>query len=576
MNKFKHKMKRNKKQYFNRKTVLAFVVLAVFFLLFAKLIYIQIFLHNKISHNVSKMVNRQIIEIPKRGDILDIKGNILATSVKKYNIFLDPKIIDDFSSVKEVLLKAGIEIKEKSLNEFGGKAYVPIAYDIDSNIVSNIKMMKLRGIGFESKYVRKYPEGKVLSNILGITGYDGNGLEGIEKICNECLLGSSVTMSTHRDGRGWIIPNKIVEQSKICGQNVILSIDRNIQYIAEQELRKSFEKYQAKRAICIVQNPKTGGILAMVSLPDFDHSTKIKDLKVLRNAAISDIYEPGSTFKIVTVAAALEANRVKLSDTFDLENGKLKIAGHTIKDDHKIEGVVNLSRAMEGSSNVAMIKIARKLGSNDFYEYIRKFGFYSLTGIDLPSEGKGLLLDVKRWNALTLPNISFGQGIGVTALQMINAFTAIANDGVLLKPYIVQKIGKYDVDNVQTNFGVMEIRRVVSKETAYKMKKMLQRSVDFGTGKKAKVKGYTVSGKTGTSQKIDPETKTYSKKYYIGSFCGMLPALEPEFVVLVIIDEPKGQSYYGSSVASPVFASIAQSIAHYLEIPKDDISKNKV
>jgi cell division protein FtsI (penicillin-binding protein 3) len=231
---------------------------------------------------------------------------------------------------------------------------------------------------------------------------------------------------------------------------------------------------------------------------------------------------------------------------------------------------------MEMSSNIAMVKIAKKLGSNDFYEYIRKFGFYSLTGIDLPSEAKGLLLDVKHWNALTLPNISFGQGIGVTALQMINAFTAIANNGVLLRPYIVQRISKYDTDNAQTNFDAMEIRRVISKETAYTMKKMLKNSVDYGTGKKAKVKGYTVSGKTGTSQKIDHETKTYSKKYYTASFCGMLPALEPEFVMLVIIDEPKGQSYYGSSVASPVFASIAQSIAQYLKIPKDDISKSKV
>jgi cell division protein FtsI (penicillin-binding protein 3) len=573
-------MKKNKRKNFNRKTVLVFIVLTVFFLLFAKLIYIQIFLHNKISHSVDKMVNRQIVEISKRGDILDTKGNILATSVKKYNIFLDPQIIEDFCSVKEILLKNGIQIKEKNLTEFGDKSYVPIAYDVESNIANKIKMMKLRGIGFESKYVRKYPEGDMLSNILGIIGYDGNGLEGIEKICNECLLGSSVTMSMHRDGRGCIIPTKIVEQSKICGQNVILSVDRNIQYIAEKELRKSFEKYQAKRAVCIVQSPKTGSILAMVSLPDFDHSTKIKDLKVLRNTAISDIYEPGSTFKIITVAAALETNKVKLSDTFYLEKGKLKIADHTIRDDHKIEGKVSLSKAMEMSSNIAMVKIAKKLGGSNFYEYIRKFGFYSLTGIDLPGEGRGLLLDIKYWNALTLPTISFGQGIGVTPLQMINAFTAIANDGVLLRPYIVQRmgkrIGKYNADNIQKKDDIMEIRRIVSKETAYTIKKMLKNSVDFGTGKSAKVKGYTVGGKTGTAQKIDTGTKTYSKKYYTASFCGMLPAMDPEFVVLVIIDEPKGQSYYSASVTAPVFASIAQSIAHYLEIPKDDVSKNKV
>jgi cell division protein FtsI (penicillin-binding protein 3) len=565
-----------RKKTLNRKTVLAFIVLSVFFVLFVKLIYIQIFLHNTISHNVGRMVNRQTIEVPKRGDILDTKGNILATSVKKYNIFLDPKIIENFANIKDVLLKNGIQVKEKNLSDFGNKSYVPVAYDVDSSVVNNIKMMKLRGVGFESKYARKYPEGKMLSNILGITGNDGNGLEGIEKTWNNYLLGNSVIASTYRDGRGYIVQNKLIDQYKICGQNVILSIDRNIQYIAEQELRKSFEKYQAKKAVCIVQNPKTGSILAMVSLPDFNYLEKIKDLKVLRNAAISDIYEPGSTFKIVTVASALEENKAKLSDTFYLENGKLKIADHTIRDDHKINGKVSLSRAMEMSSNIAMIKIARKLGNSDFYRYIRRFGFYSLTGIDLPGEAKGLLLDVKHWNALTLPTISFGQGIGVTALQMINAFTAIANDGVLLKPYIVQRIGKYNENDTQENFHTMEIRRVVSKETAYMMKKILKNSVDFGTGKSAKVSGYTVGGKTGTSQKIDPLTKTYSKKFYTASFCGMLPAMEPEFVVLVIIDEPKGQSYYGSSVASPVFSSIAQSIAQYLKIPKDDIAKSKV
>ncbi|MDR1523319.1 MAG: penicillin-binding protein 2 [Endomicrobium sp.] len=569
-------MRRNIKKHINRKTVLVLMVLAVFFLLFTKLVYIQIFLHDKIRCNVDKMVNRQIVEISKRGDILDTKGNILATSVKKYNIFLDPQVIEDFSNVKDSLFTNGIQIKEKDLNDFGNRAYVPIVYNVDSSIADNIRSTKLKGVGFESKYVRSYPEGKMLSNILGITGCDGNGLEGIEKICNNCLLGSRVTSNMHRDGRGYIIQNKVIDQSKICGQNVILSIDRNIQYIAEQGLRKSFEKYQAKKAICIVQNPKTGSILAMVSLPDFDHLEKIKDLKVLRNAAISDIYEPGSTFKIVTVASALEEGKVKLSDTFYLENGKLKIADHIIKDDHKIDGMVSLSRVMEMSSNIAMVKIAKKLGNNDFYEYIRKFGFYSLTGIDLPGEAKGLLLDIKEWNALTLPTISFGQGIGVTALQMINAFSAIANDGVLLKPYIVQKICNCNDDSPQKIFNPMEIRRVVSKETAYTIKKILKNAVDLGTGKSAKVKGYTVAGKTGTAQKIDPLTKTYSKKFYTASFCGMLPAMEPEFVILVIIDEPKGQSYYASSVASPVFASIAQSIAQYLEIPKDDLGDKKV
>ncbi|MDR2351234.1 MAG: penicillin-binding protein 2 [Endomicrobium sp.] len=514
------------------------------------------------------MVNRENVETPKRGDILDVKGNILATSIKSYTVFLDAKMIEDFETLKKVLSENGIKIKEKNLYDLKNMSYIPIAFNVDSFTVEKIKGTKLKGVGFEAKYTRRYPQGRLLAHILGITGRDGSGLEGIEKICNANLSGKTIKTKIIRDGRGQIIRNQFLNTQEIYGCNIELTIDRNIQFIAEQELRKAFEIYKATKAICIVQDPKTGKILAMVSLPDFDCSDKIKDIRRLRNSAISDLYEPGSTFKIVTVSAALEERKTKLSDSFYLENGKFRIAGHTIKDDHKIEeGSAVLSRIFEMSSNIGMIKIAQRLGADLFYDYIRKFGFYSLTGIDLPGEAKGLLMDVKRWNALTLPNISFGQGIGVSALQIINAFSSLANDGVLLRPFVIQKITKCNSE--EEIFEKKEIRRVVSKDTAYIMKKLLKNVVDLGTGKSAKIQGYTIGGKTGTAQKIDPSTKTYSTKYYTASFCGMVPAMNPEFVVLVIIDEPKGSSYYAASVASPVFASISKRIAEYLCIEKD-------
>jgi cell division protein FtsI (penicillin-binding protein 3) len=567
-------MRKNKKKQINRKTALALMTLAVFFLLFAKLTYVQILLHDKISQSVSKMVNRENIELPKRGDILDSQDKILATSIKQYSVFIDAKVIEDFSKVKSILLENAIAIKEEKISDFNNKSYAPVAFDISPDIVDKIKNEKLKGIGFESKYKRKYPQGRFLSHVLGITDCDSNGLEGIEKVCNEFLCGNSVVTKTHRDGRGRIIQDNLVDQSKICGQNIKLSIDNNIQFIVEQELRKAFEKYKAKKAVCIVQNPQTGGIIAMASLPDFDSSDKIKDVSVLRNLAISDIYEPGSTFKIIPIAAALEMGKVKLSDTFYLENGRLKIAGHTIRDDHKLEGQASLNKVIEMSSNIGMVKIARKLGNEDFYEYIRKFGFYSMTGIDLTGEAKGILMDIKNWNALTLPTVSFGQGIGVTAIQMVNAFSAIANDGLLLKPYVIQKIGKFESeDEADANsFKSKEIRRVVSARTACTVKKLLKSAVDVGTGKSAKIDGYTVGGKTGTAQKVDPKTKTYSTKCHTASFCGMVPSMDPKFVILVIIDEPKGGSYYASSVASPVFANIAKRTAEYLGIKKDDIA----
>jgi cell division protein FtsI (penicillin-binding protein 3) len=549
----------------NRKIILTLLVLIFFFILFIKLIFVQIFLHTRINNTVEKMINRENVELAKRGDILDSKGNVLASSVKKYNVFLDPQVIEDFYRLKSVLSENGIKIKEKNLNEFGKTAYVPIAFNTDAKFIDEIKKAKLRGIGFESKYTREYPEGRLLVHILGITGFDGNGVAGIEKTYNEILSGKSIITKNIRDGRGHIIRDKFIDKTKVCGQNVKLSIDRTIQFIAEQELRKAFDKYKAKKAICIIQNPKTGNILAMVSLPDFDYSTKIKDIEVLKNSAISDIYEPGSTFKIVTVSAALEQGEIKPSDVFYLENGKYRIANHVIKDSHKIGDYASLSKAMEQSSNIAMVKIAQKLGKENFYKYIRKFGFYSLTGIDLPGEAKGLLMDIKKWNILSLPTISFGQGIGVTAIQIINAFSAIANDGVLIKPSVLI-IEETDIEAHNPN----EIRRVVSVETAQVVKKLLKSVVDSGTGKSAKVSGYTVGGKTGTAQKFDPKTKTYSSKYYVASFCGMVPAMNPEVVILVIIDEPKGTSYYASSVASPVFANIAKRTLEYLNIEKDD------
>ncbi|MCA6072124.1 MAG: penicillin-binding protein 2 [Endomicrobium sp.] len=570
-------MRKKKIKKINRKTALIFVIMSVFFLLFAKLVYVQIILHGKINRTVDKMINRENVETPKRGDILDFNRKILATSIKKYTVFLDPKVIKDFNRVKTVLANNGIKIKEKQLSDFGNTSYVPIAFNINMDIVDKIKKEQLKGIGFVTKYVRQYPEGRLLAHILGITDSDGNGLEGIEKICNESLSGNTIMTKIRRDGCGRIIQDKLVNQSKTRGQNVELSIDRTIQFITEEELRKVFEKYKAKKAVCIVQDPKDGKILAMVSLPDFDCSDKIKDISILRNAAISDVYEPGSTFKIVTVAAALETKKVKLSDTFYLENGKFKIADHTIRDDHKIQGSASLSKSMEMSSNIGMVKIAQKLGSENFYEYIRKFGFYSLAGIDLPGEERGLLMDVKRWNALTLPTVSFGQGIGVTALQIINAYSAIANDGILTKPCVIKKIEKLNADGETEMDGNIlesrEIRRVVSTETAHAIKKILKNTVELGTGKSAKINGYTVGGKTGTAQKVDPATKTYSTKHYTASFCGMVPAMNPAFVILVVVDEPKGSSYYAASVASPVFANIARRTAEYLGIEKDDVTQ---
>ena len=390
---------------------------------------------------------------------------------------------------KKKLSVYGIKIKQRNLKEFGNTSYVPLPYILDEETVRKIKAEKILGVGFDSKYIRQYPEGRLLAHILGITGSDGKGLEGIEKVCDAYLSGEKVKTGQYKDGRGKVIHDKFVDTSKIRGLDITLTIDKNIQFIAEQELRKAFSDNKASKAVCIVQNPKNGAIVAMVSLPDFDFSDKIKNSGSLRNAAVSDIFEPGSTFKIVTVGAALDAGFIKPNDIFYLENGRMKIGKHTIRDDHKIKGYASLGKIMEQSSNIGMVKIAQKMGNANFYSSIRKFGFYSLSGIDLPGEAKGILLDEQNWSALILPTVSFGQGIGVTAIQLVNAFSAVANGGKLMKPIIIKNIENTSLENMSF-FEPQEIRSVMSSETAAQMRKILKGVVEKGTGKNAKVPGY--------------------------------------------------------------------------------------
>jgi cell division protein FtsI (penicillin-binding protein 3) len=274
---------------------------------------------------------------------------------------------------------------------------------------------------------------------------------------------------------------------------------------------------------------------------------------LLRNNAINYVVEPGSTFKVVVLAGILQENLFKVTDKINCENGKLEVAGQIIKD-HEKQGVISVSQVIEYSSNIGTAKLALALGAERFYKYIKMFGFNSMTGIDLNGEEKGLLKPTAQWSKRSLHTISFGQEIATTPLQTVNAFSAIANGGVLLKPKIIKSIGDVNYQSKEV------IRRVVSDATSYKMRQILKNVVDKGTGKSAKIKGYTVGGKTGTAQKIDPQTGKYSTKHYVASFCGMVPAMDPEIVILVMFDEPKGE-YYAASVAAPVFAKIASKTA---------------
>ncbi|MDR2860623.1 MAG: penicillin-binding protein 2 [Elusimicrobiota bacterium] len=548
-----------------------FFVFLIFAVLILRLAYIQIINHSKIDRIVSRMVSREGIVQAKRGDILDSTGRVLAASAHRYKLFINLRQVTDFQAVKKVLAENGIFIEQKSPKDFNGAVYILIKQNLQEEIVRKIKDKKVDGIVFEDGYTRQYPEGAMVAHILGYVGSDDKGLSGIEFSFNDYLAGKDVRLKQTRDGKGNIISDKIIDRAEIGGEDVRLTIDMKIQFIVEQELKKAFLINKAKHAACIVQDPKTGEILAMVSLPDFLPTEKISDVALLRNYAISDTFEPGSTFKIVAISAALNEKKIKSDDLFFLENGRLKIPGHPpINDDpnHKTLGNASVKTIMAYSSNIGLVKIAQKLEKRLFYEYIRKFGFYSLSAIDLPGESRGSLRDLREWDNVTiLPYLSFGQGLSATAIQIVGAFSVIANGGVLMRPVLIKSIGSKDYSEL---YGQRQIRRVISPETAAEVRDMLKGVVDFGTGKSAKVPGYTVGGKTGTGQKYDSALKRYSNQKYTASFVGMIPAMDPKVVIFVMFDEPTGD-YYAASIAAPVFKRIAERIAQYLNIPKDDI-----
>ncbi|MCL2389275.1 MAG: penicillin-binding protein 2, partial [Elusimicrobia bacterium] len=320
---------------------------------------------------------------------------------------------------------------------------------------------------------------------------------------------------------------------------------------------------RSKRATVIVQNPNTGAILAMANMPDFTPGQPIADLSLLRNRAVSDVFEPGSTFKIIPFAGAFEEEVININDTFPTgTNGRFRIFGHTIRDVSIIRGGATPRVIMERSSNIGTLHIAQQLGRERFYDYIRRFGFNNISGIDLPAEARGILADHTRWCGLSLPNISFGQGIAVTPLQLINSFSAIANGGVLMRPHIVKSIETTAGERIYME--PMQIRRVISSETSELMRDILKTS----SGPTAQVRGFSVAGKTGTAQKPCPRTGRYMARTYISSFCGFVPAKNPQVTILVILDEPQGE-FFASVIVSPVFARMAEQIVQYLNLTPD-------
>lgn len=537
-----------------------------------RLVQLQVLDFGEFTQRAQRQQQRSIEVAPRRGAIYDRNGHELAMSIAVDSVFAVPSEIPDQATAATLLAKvlqadpADIEARLKS-----SRAFAWIARKLDADTADRIRALNLRGIYFQKESKRFYPKRELAAQALGYVGMDDEGLGGLERAYDARLRGKPGSMIITMDAkRRWF---GRVERQPESGDNLVLTIDEKIQYIAERELEAAMRQTHAAAGTVVVENPRTGEILALANRPSFNPNTfRTADPQALSDRAVSDIYEPGSTFKLVTLAAALDQGLTRPDEVVDCQMGSITIAGLKIHD-HKPYGDLTVAQILAKSSDVGAIKVGLRLGDQRFDRYIRAFGFGSQTGIELPGETRGIARPVSRWSKVSIGAISMGQEIGVSAVQLTAMISSIANDGVWVAPRIVA--GTAPPGPLQpVAFHPAEQRRVISTLTAAQIKKMMEGVVmPGGTGPRALLDGYTVAGKTGTAQKADPATHTYSKSKYVASFAGFAPVNNPAVTIVVVLDSPVGE-HEGGQVAAPVFQRIAKQVLAYLNVPQDVVPTN--
>ena len=510
---------------------------------------------------------KEWIVLPKRGAVMDRAGEPLALSLEAQSVYARPHRIHDPGSVSLALAKIlnlnVVEVKQKMTSD---KPFVWIKRQIGPQEAAQIQTLSIGGIGMFYEPNRYYPQGQLAGQVIGFVGRDSEGLEGLELHYNGYIRGETGSSVTERDALGRRVLVQGVGGLQIPpGGDIHLTLDTSIQHLAEKELEATISKYRAKAGTAIVVEPFTGEVLALANYPSFNPNNFSKQSsQQKRNRAIADSFEPGSTFKTILAAAALEEGVVGKDDLFYCEMGKYAYAGKLIHDTHPY-GWLPFSKILQVSSNIGFTKVAEKLKREWYFKYIEKFGFGQITGIDVPGEVPGLLRKPESWSAIDLATHAFGQGISATPMQMVMAYAAIANGGFLMRPYLVRRVVGSKGEVLLENQPHV-VRRVVSEKTSRLLASMLKEVTnEGGTGTMAKVEGFEVAGKTGTAQKADLTHGGYAAKR-VGSFVGFVPADAPKLVALVLVDEPE-VNVYGGVVAAPVFRNIARGALRHLAVP---------
>jgi cell division protein FtsI (penicillin-binding protein 3) len=575
-------------------------LICLFFLLWAlaigaRLFWLQVVRHKEFLERAQKQQQRTFEVAPRRGVLYDRNLHELAMTVQADSIYAVPNEIDDNQAAAHALaalVHTDPEDAETTEDQIvarldKGKDFAWVARRVTPEVAARVRGLiasqGIKGVYFQKEFERFYPDSEIAAQVLGYVGLDDNGLGGLEQKFDGQLHGVPGRMYTAVDARSRVMGS--TEHEPEPGRNLELTIDENIQFLAERALDHAMERTQAANGTVVVQDVHSGQILALAIRPTFNpNQFRRTTPALLRNHAVSDVYEPGSTFKLVTYSAALEQGVTTPDDMIDCQGGQITLYGRVIHDDKSDHyGVITVHEALEHSSDVAAVKLALKVGPDRFYEFIRNFGFGSRPGTELPGETRGLLRPVSKWGSTSIASIAIGQEVAVTPLQLVSMVSTIANGGIYLPPHLLMP-GQVDASSQGPGARLQAspfkaggelpnplppgAHRVLSTLTAAQMRKMMEGVVLYGTGKQAQLNGYSSGGKTGTAQKIDPATHTYSKTMHVASFAGIAPVNNPVIAVAVVMDNPKG-AYYGASVSAPVFAEVAQQVLEYLGVPHD-------